>query len=167
MFLSDLLPASIAWQPDAGDLVLLGALEQDLPIVETVLATLPTRARGQVFVEVESAEGIRDLAAPGRVCVTWLLRDHGQSLRSAVDAWLGEMLAPKAKGIVVPARQAYSHSASVGSRTGLPEWPASHLQKFSASAWLTQVTGWSSVCRKPGKNHPLLASCNHRSPFHQ
>ncbi|WP_309712114.1 SIP domain-containing protein [Pseudolysinimonas sp.] len=92
MFLSDLLPATISWQPAAGDLVLLGAVETDLAVVETVLATLPTRARGQVFVEVDSAAAIRDLGAPGRVCVTWLRRDLGQSLTDAVEAWLGEML---------------------------------------------------------------------------
>lgn len=92
MFLSDLLPATISWHPGAGDLVLLGAVEADLPVVETVLATLPARARGQVFVEVGSAAGIRGLAAPGRVCVTWLRRDLGQSLGGAVEAWLGEML---------------------------------------------------------------------------
>ncbi len=92
MFLSDLLPASICWQPGAGDLVLLGAVEGDLPIVETVLATLPARARGQVFVEVDSAAAIRELLAPGRVCVTWLRRDLGQTLSGAVGAWLGEML---------------------------------------------------------------------------
>jgi NADPH-dependent ferric siderophore reductase len=92
MFLSDLLPASISWQPAAGDLVLLAAVDDDLPVVETVLATLPAKTRGQVFVEVGSAADIRVIAAPGRVCVTWLLRDRGQSLRAAVDAWLGEML---------------------------------------------------------------------------
>lgn len=92
MFLSDLLPASISWQPAAGDLVLLGAVGTDLAVVETVLATLPAKARGQVFVEVASAADIRELAAPGRVCVTWLLRERGQSLHAAVEAWLGEML---------------------------------------------------------------------------
>lgn len=92
MFLSDLLPASICWQPAAGDLVLLGAVDADIPVVETVLATLPAKARGQVFVEVESVDDIRELLAPGRVCVTWLLRERGQSLRTAVEAWLGEML---------------------------------------------------------------------------
>lgn len=92
MYLSDLLPATISWRAAPGDLVLLGAVEADLPVVETVLATLPAKARGQVFVEVDSAVGIRPLVAPGRVCVTWLRRDLGQSLRAAVDAWLGEML---------------------------------------------------------------------------
>jgi NADPH-dependent ferric siderophore reductase len=92
MYLSDLLPATISWQPEAGDLVLLGAVEADLPIVETVLATLPARARGQVFLEVDGPAAVRVLDAPGRVCVTWLRRDLGQSLRSAIDAWLGEML---------------------------------------------------------------------------
>jgi NADPH-dependent ferric siderophore reductase len=92
MYLSDLLPATIAWHPEAGDLVLLGAVEADLSLVETVLATLPAKARGQVFVEVDAAHAVRELAAPGRVCVTWLRRDLGQSLRGAVEAWLGEML---------------------------------------------------------------------------
>jgi hypothetical protein len=92
MLLSDLLPASIAWHPADGDLVLLAVRAEDLAVAETVLATLPAKARGQVFVEVESMDEVRDLAAPGRVCVSWLARDHGRSLRSAVDAWLAEML---------------------------------------------------------------------------
>jgi NADPH-dependent ferric siderophore reductase len=92
MFLSDVLPASIAWNPEAGDLVLLGVTTDDLTVAETVLATLPVKARGQLFVEAATEADIRPVAAPGRVCVTWLLRDRGQSLQAAVDAWLGEML---------------------------------------------------------------------------
>lgn len=92
MYLTDLLPASIAWQPADDDLVLLGAVADDIPVVETVLATLPAKARGQVFLEVDDARGIRPLTAPSRFCVTWLRRDLGQSLRSAVDSWLAEML---------------------------------------------------------------------------
>lgn len=92
MFLSDVLPASIAWNPDLGDQVLLGAELADLPIAETVLATLSAKARGQLFVEAWSEADIRPIGAPGRVCVTWLLRERGQSLRAAVDAWLAEML---------------------------------------------------------------------------
>jgi len=92
VLLSDVLPASIAWQPGERDVVLLAVLEADVPVVETVLATLPEKARGQVFIEVDDASAIRELSAPGRVCVTWLQRDRGQSLRLAVDAWLGEMV---------------------------------------------------------------------------
>jgi NADPH-dependent ferric siderophore reductase len=92
VFLSDVLPASIAWHPSEGDLVLLGAELGDLAVAETVLATLPPKARGQLFVEAASADDIRPIAAPGRVCVTWLLRERGQSLRTSVDAWLAEML---------------------------------------------------------------------------
>ena len=92
MLLSDLLPAAIRWQPVVGDLVLLGVRDDDLAIAETVLATLPDRARGQVFVEVGDASGIRVIAGPGRVCVSWLRRDRGQSLETAVEAWLAEML---------------------------------------------------------------------------
>jgi hypothetical protein len=92
MLLSDLLPASIAWRPADGDLVLLAVRADDLEVAETVLATLPAKARGQVFVEVDSMDEMRDLAAPGRVCVSWLARDRGRSLRTAVAAWLAEML---------------------------------------------------------------------------
>jgi NADPH-dependent ferric siderophore reductase len=92
MLLSDLLPASIAWHPADGDLVLLAVQAEDLTVAETVLATLPAKARGQVFIEVGSMDEMRELAAPGRVCVSWLARDRGRSLRTAVDAWLAEML---------------------------------------------------------------------------
>jgi hypothetical protein len=92
MLLSDLLPASIAWRPADGDLVLLAVRADDLAVAETVLATLPAKARGQVFVEVDSMDEVRDLPAPGRVCVSWLARDRGRSLPAAVDAWLAEML---------------------------------------------------------------------------
>jgi NADPH-dependent ferric siderophore reductase len=92
MLLSDVLPASISWNPAVGDLVLLGVTADDLAIAETVLATLPAKARGQVFVEAGTAADIRPVVAPGRVCVTWLLRERGQSLASAVEVWLEEML---------------------------------------------------------------------------
>lgn len=92
MLLSDFFPASIAWRPAEGDLVLLAGRADDLPVIETALATLPAKARGQVFVEVESADAVRELAAPGRVCVTWLVRDAGHRLDVALEAWLAEML---------------------------------------------------------------------------
>ena len=92
MLLSDVLSASIAWRPADGDLVLLAGTADDLPVIETALATLPARARGQVFIEVESLDAMRDLNAPGRVCVTWLSRDAGRSIQTAVEAWLAEML---------------------------------------------------------------------------
>lgn len=92
MLLADLLSSSLAWNPESGDSVLLGAVEADLPVVEAITATLPAKARGRVFIEVENADAIRELPAPGRVCVTWLLRERGQSLQTAVDAWLAEML---------------------------------------------------------------------------
>jgi len=97
MLLSVLLPATIAWQPAEGDLVLLAGVcagedRDDVAVIETVLATLPARARGQVFVEVDSMDEVRDLGAPGRVCVSWLARDAGRSMHVAVEAWLAEML---------------------------------------------------------------------------
>ena len=89
MILSDVLSASIAWRPADGDLVLLAGTAEDLPVIETALATLPSKARGQVFVSVESADEVRQLPAPGRVCVTWLV---GKSVDVALEAWLAEML---------------------------------------------------------------------------
>jgi NADPH-dependent ferric siderophore reductase len=69
-----------------------------------MLSVLPICARGQVFVEVDSADDVEPLASPGRVTVTWLARDRrsgvpgtgaacapGQALDRAVRAWLGEM----------------------------------------------------------------------------
>ncbi|MCU1418430.1 MAG: siderophore-interacting protein [Schumannella sp.] len=92
MILSDVLAASIAWRPVDGDLVLLAGTVADLPVIETALATLPAKARGQVFVEVTGPDEVRDLNAPGRVCVTWLDRSAGRSVDVALEAWLAEML---------------------------------------------------------------------------
>jgi NADPH-dependent ferric siderophore reductase len=92
MLLSDLLPATIAWNPAPGDVVLLAATADDLELVETVLATLPPRSRGQVFVQANGGADPRALRAPGRVCVTWLDADRGQTAAAAADAWLAEML---------------------------------------------------------------------------
>ena len=92
MLLSDVLSASIAWRPADGDLVLLAGTSDDLPVIETALATLPAKARGQVFVEIDSMDEMRELSAPGRVCVTWLSRESGRSIHVAVEAWLAEML---------------------------------------------------------------------------
>jgi len=97
MLLSDVLSASIAWHPGEGHSVLLGAVDDDIAIVETIAATLPAKTRGRIFLEVADASGIRDLVAPGRVCVTWLRRDLGQSMRAAADAWLAEMLPVEAE----------------------------------------------------------------------
>jgi NADPH-dependent ferric siderophore reductase len=89
MLLSDVLSASIAWRPSDGDLVLLAGTIDDLPVIETALATLPAKARGQVFIECGTRDAVRELSAPGRVCVTWLPAGR---LTIAVDAWLAEML---------------------------------------------------------------------------
>jgi len=97
MLLSDVLSASIAWNPGEGDSVLLGAVDADIAIAETIAATLPPKARGRIFLEVADASGIREFSAPGRVCVAWLRRDLGQSMRAAVDAWLAEMLPVEAE----------------------------------------------------------------------
>src|SRR5688500_4367353 len=57
---------------------------------------------------------------------------------------------PVEKRVVVPARHAYSHSASRGRRQAAPSLPLSHSQNATASCHATLLTGWSSVCVKPG-----------------
>jgi NADPH-dependent ferric siderophore reductase len=88
----DSVTASIAWNPADGDSLLIAGDEHDLPAIRTLVATLPERARGQIFVEVQSVEHVDSVVGPGRVMVCWLFRDRGQSLRRSVDAWLAEML---------------------------------------------------------------------------
>jgi len=84
--------ASIGWNPEASDRILLAGDENALAVIQTILATLPARSRGQVFVEVQTDDDIVELVAPGRFAVCWLVRDRGQVLRRSVDAWLSEML---------------------------------------------------------------------------
>ena len=100
-----------AWNPPTdADRLLLAGDEGSLDTIRFILATLPTRARGQVFVEVQSIDDIETLAAPGRFAVCWLVRDRGQSLRRSVDAWLAEMLPVSAFG----ASSVYAWVASDG-----------------------------------------------------
>src|SRR5262245_19715773 len=51
------------------------------------------------------------------------------------------MVGPKANGVAVPARAAYSHSASVGNRYARPVFCDSRLQNSTASSQLTPLTG--------------------------
>src|SRR3954454_22429662 len=52
---------------------------------------------------------------------------------------------PQKKRVVVPARHANSHSASVGRRYLLPSFLLSQAQNARASFQLTPTTGWSSL----------------------
>jgi NADPH-dependent ferric siderophore reductase len=84
--------------------VLLAGTEANLDEIRAIVALLPERAMGQVFVEVPSAVDIDPIATPERVTVTWLARDErsgemgtglrcttGQAVGRAVRAWVGEM----------------------------------------------------------------------------
>ena len=84
--------ATIGWNPDVSDRLLIAGDEKSLPAIGTLLATLAANARGQVFVEVQSSADVGTLVAPSRMVICWLVRDRGQSLRRSVPAWLSEML---------------------------------------------------------------------------
>jgi len=84
--------ASIGWNPAADDRLLLAGDGSSLPALRALLASLPPKSRGQVFVEVESSTDVETLEAPGRFAICWLVRERGQNLRRSVDAWLSEML---------------------------------------------------------------------------
>ena len=89
---TDSLTSAISWNPGPQDRLLIAGDQSSIPAIRTLLATLPQKARGQVFVEVASDSDIDPLAGPGRVTVCWLVRERGQSLRRSMDAWLSEML---------------------------------------------------------------------------
>jgi NADPH-dependent ferric siderophore reductase len=94
----ELFTPQIAWNPQSADRVLLAGDETSIDAISMILATLPARSRGQVFIEVDTADQIQQLAAPGRFGVCWLLRERGQSVGRSVDAWLSEMLPVSAFG---------------------------------------------------------------------
>ena len=86
----------------------------------------------------------------GRPLTLRLLREHeviawtrdARAARSALGADV-EIVSPNQKGVVVPARAARSHSASVGRRYGRPPPPCepSHEPNRTASSQLTVSTG--------------------------
>jgi hypothetical protein len=76
-------------------------------------------------------------------------------LRNASSGTLAKPLrlagwSPVKNSVVEPVRQAYSHSASLGSRTRFPVFLLNYSQNFTASFQLTFPTGWSLVCGHPG-----------------
>ncbi|RFA20297.1 SIP domain-containing protein [Subtercola boreus] len=90
--------------PEVTGRILLAADEASLDSLLGVVAALPDTARGQVFVEVGSADDIVSVETPELVSVAWLTREsrsgnpgtsrrcaHGQALERAVRAWVSEM----------------------------------------------------------------------------
>ncbi|MDF2441930.1 MAG: hypothetical protein JWR01_133 [Subtercola sp.] len=91
-------------RPVAGGRILLAADESSLDALVNMIATLSDSTRGQVFIEVASADDIVLLQTPELVTVAWLAREsrsgnpgtsrrcaHGQALERAVTAWVSEM----------------------------------------------------------------------------
>ncbi|MFH1920413.1 MAG: hypothetical protein ABIP48_11075 [Planctomycetota bacterium] len=73
-------------------------------------------------------------------------------------------LSPQYQKLAVPARQAYSHCASVGRSYLTPCFFDSHWQNAVASFQETFTTGCSSVCGKPGS--ALQTNRDHLLPVH-
>ena len=83
---------AIDWHPVDADVVLVASDEHGVETARALLATLPADARGTLFLEAEHLDDLQRVEAPSRFSVRWLVRDRGQSLDAAVDAWLAEML---------------------------------------------------------------------------
>jgi len=82
--------------PTTAGRVLLAGDSSIIPVIRGLIETLPDTARGQIFVEVASAEDITPLETPERITVSWLARDvrgaaPGEVLDQAVRAWVSEM----------------------------------------------------------------------------
>lgn len=79
--------------------VLIAGDSLDLPMLELFVSRLPATAYGQIFVEIEHPDEVREWELPVNVMTTWLLRDvddiltpHGERLESAVTAWAAEWM---------------------------------------------------------------------------
>ncbi|WP_044438750.1 siderophore-interacting protein [Agreia bicolorata] len=82
--------------PTTAGRVLLAGDSTIIPVIRGLIETLPDTARGQIFIEVETALDITPLETPERITVSWLARDvragaPGQALGRAVRAWVSEM----------------------------------------------------------------------------
>lgn len=91
-----LLMTEAGAMPTTAGRVLLAGDETIIPVIGGLIETLPDGARGQIFIEVASAEQIVPIETPERITVSWLARDvrgaaSGQALTGAVSAWVAEM----------------------------------------------------------------------------
>jgi len=64
--------------PEDTDLVLLWGDETALPAVSAILESLPPRTRARVWLEVQDAGDIQDLATEADAEITWLVQGQGQ-----------------------------------------------------------------------------------------
>jgi NADPH-dependent ferric siderophore reductase len=82
--------------PTSAGRVLLAGDETIIPVIQGLIESLPDNARGQIFIEVDSAESVTPLVTPERITVSWLARDvrrtrPGHAVVRAVHAWVSEM----------------------------------------------------------------------------
>lgn len=105
---------------------LIAADENSLLDLEMLIPTLPLCATGRIFIEVEDASQMFELAAPARMTVTWLDRSRrsgdmgsargcaqGQALTRAVTAWAGEMMCDEADQTQVHLLAGYLATADI------------------------------------------------------
>ena len=78
--------------------------------------------------------GVRRQAADLLVLVVGVVEEPDRLLE-VID------LVTEGEGVVVPARQAYSHSASVGSRYQRPVFMESHFVYCLAANWVMEIAG--------------------------
>lgn len=102
---------AVDWNPVDADVVLIAADEHGVETARALLATLPADARGAVFLEAEHLDDVERVEAPPRFSVRLLIRDRGQSLDRAVDAWLQEMVPA---GASAPGPRVYAWVSSRG-----------------------------------------------------
>ena len=74
---------------------MLAGDERDVPFIRALLATLPERSYGQVYLERSRITRPEPLPAPGRVSVQWVEADPdapGAALARAIGVWREEFL---------------------------------------------------------------------------
>ena len=86
----------------------------DVPLVRDMLSRLPADAYGQVFIEVAVDLQIQRWDPPGRMSITWLVRDgsslvsggrmaaRGEKAAAAASAWISEWMPDRAESHDAP-----------------------------------------------------------------
>jgi len=98
--------SGVEWNPRGASSVLIAGDETAVPAVSSIVESLPSDARGCVFLEVPTADDALTLVAPAGVSVHWLPRstsgaEHGALLIDAVRGWTKRYVAAWHHGVEV------------------------------------------------------------------